>query len=60
MDLVVRSKPNRVTTGFAPRAHRHPTPADWQRWQPMIAARYKGVPARVLVAEMTVDGLQVT
>jgi hypothetical protein len=41
-------------------AHRRPTIADWQRWAPEICARYRSVPARVLIAEMTAEGLLVT
>jgi len=59
-DLVLRSKPNGVTTLSAPRAHRHPTPLDWERWAPTIAARYKSEPARVIIGEMRSDGLLVT
>jgi len=41
-------------------AHRRPTTADWQRWAPEICARYRSVPARVLIAKMTAEGLLVT
>lgn len=59
-DLVVRAKSNRITAAIVPRTYRNPTPIDWKRWAPIIAARYKSVPARVLVSEMNAEGLQVT
>ena len=39
---------------------RRPTSADWQRWAPTIATRYKVMPARVLIQEMNADNLLVT
>ena len=59
-DLAVRIKSNGVTAAAVPRAYRHPTPLDWERWAPTIAARYKSVPARVLIGEMNAEGLHVT
>jgi hypothetical protein len=41
-------------------AHRRPTINDWKRWAPRICARYKSVPARILIAEMSAEGLHVT
>ena len=58
--LAVRVKINDFTAAIVPRAHRDPTPLDWERWKPTIAARYRGVPARVLIGEMNAEGLQVT
>lgn len=59
MNPIVCSQSSSVTT-VVRRAHRHPTPVDWQRWEPVIVARYKTEPARVLIGEMHVDGLLVT
>ena len=59
-NLVVRSSSNTITTDIIARARRHPTSDDWKRWEPRVLARYKGVPARVLIAEMEADGLHVT
>jgi hypothetical protein len=59
-DLAIRLKSNDIPVAIAPEVLRHPTPLDWQRWAPTIAARYKGVPARVLLGEMKADGLLVT
>lgn len=59
-DLAVRVKSNGITAAFVPRASRDPTPLDWERWAPTIAARYKSVPARVLIGEMNAEGLNVT
>ena len=58
-DLVVRVKSNGITAAFVPRAYRDPTPLDWERWKPTIAARYKSIPARVLIGEMNAEGLHV-
>lgn len=59
-DLAVRAKSNGITAAFVPRAYRDPTPLDWEQWAPTIAARYKSVPARVLIGEMNAEGLHVT
>lgn len=59
-DPAVHFDPNGVITGSVSRAYRRPTPLDWQRWAPRICAYYKSVPARVLIAEMTAEGLLVT
>lgn len=59
-DLTVRVGSSGITAAVFARAHQIPTPLDWQRWAPTIAARYKSVPARVLVSEMNADGLHVT
>jgi hypothetical protein len=56
---IVRSKSSSVTTAVR-EAHQHPTTVDWERWKPIIEARYKIVTARVLIGEMNADGLLVT
>lgn len=58
--LAVRVKINGFTAAIVPGAHRDPTPLDWKRWAPTIAARYKSEPARVLIGEMNAQGLHVT
>lgn len=58
--LAVRVKTNGIRAAVVSRAHRDPTPLDWERWKPTIAARYKSIPARVLFGEMNAEGLHVT
>jgi len=59
-DLVMRPKHITTTTAIITRGCHRPTSADWNRWLPRVMARYKSVPARVIIAEMKVDGLLVT
>jgi hypothetical protein len=40
--------------------HPHPTANDWQRWKPSIKARYRRLPARVIIQEMKAERLLVT
>ena len=54
-DLVARIKSNGITAALV-----DPTPLDWKKWAPKIAARYKSEPARVLIDEMNAAGLRVT
>lgn len=59
-DLVVRPRSDTITTDIIARPRRRLTPDDWKRWKPRVTARYRSVPARVLIAEMEADGLHVT
>jgi hypothetical protein len=59
-DLAVRSRPVSPIIDSTLKSRRHPTPADWQRWRPMIAARYKNVTARMMILEMEAEQLHVT
>jgi prophage tail gpP-like protein len=54
-DLAMRSRPFVVIADSIVEARRHPTNADWQRWRPIIAMRYKSVPARVIIQEMKAE-----
>ena len=39
---------------------RPPNAEDWQKWKPSIMARYRAIPARLIVREMETEGLRVT
>jgi hypothetical protein len=59
-DLVANPRQASTTIGTTTAARRYPTTADWQRWKPTIAARYKTVPARVIIREIDAEHLFVT
>jgi hypothetical protein len=58
--LVLRSRNVGISKSSTTAARRNPTAADWQRWKPAIAARYKNATVRMMVLEMEAEQLHVT
>ena len=39
---------------------KHPSPSDWEQWRPIITAQYKHGTARMILKQMSSEGLYVT